>query len=255
MDKEASIKLYQSISQSDEPREYTSWHASSIAMCPRAQYMQRLKVPVVNKPTAALMLRWEAGHLIEEVIRPHILALYPSDKVKSNVRLYSKADDFTGEYDNLAVEAKTIVEVKSVGDDAFINRDGNTYLKQNVGTFTDKNGQTKNRWDKKLTPYLHHEIQNHGYALLLRRQGFNVENIKYIYISLRGRIVVYDTPVKDELIKRVIDILKVLNRAWRDKQPPECICNPEHDLWGVVLQYCPYREENQCCVINKELKS
>jgi hypothetical protein len=86
-----AVAIYQSIHAANEPRVFKHSHASSIAECPRAHYFKRQAVPPVNIPTAAKMLRWQAGHIIEEVLRPHLKKLYPD--LKSNQRLTSEELD------------------------------------------------------------------------------------------------------------------------------------------------------------------
>lgn len=243
MDKELSIKLYQAISDGNEERVYEHWHASSLAECPRAHYMKRLGVPSINKPTAAKILRWDAGHAFEERIRKHIGSLFEG-KVISNERLTSKELDLTGEYDNKV--RSTLIEVKTVHDYAFKEVNGDLYLKEQDGNHP--NGNKK--WVAKKTPYLHHEIQNHGYVVLLKEKDITIKEIVYIYLSLSGRVVIYRTKVQDELIDNVQKRLEVLNKAWATKTPPECICKEGHPLYAPVMNFCDYKTETDCCNIN-----
>jgi hypothetical protein len=199
------------------------------------------KDPVAVPPSAAKVLRWKAGHLMEEAIREHIDGLFDSE-VLTNQRLFSEELDLTGEYDNYVPEKKTLVEIKTVHDYAFIEREGQPYLKQDTG---EKTASGRVRWEPKLSPYLHHEIQNHAYALLIG----DVEHVVYVYISLSGRILVYNTDIQPELTQNVLNRLSVLNEAWGTETLPGCICTPEHPLWDSVMQYCPYRvEEGLCCL-------
>jgi hypothetical protein len=190
---------------------------------------------------------------MEEAIREHIPSLFSkNDKVLSNIRMQDEELDLTGEYDNYAVMDKTLVEIKTVHDYAFIQRDKKAYLKENVGL--DDRG--KIIWDIKKEPYLHHEIQNHAYALMLDRQPDKelqgVTSIKYVYISLSGRMVTYETPIKPLLMDNVKGRLEVLNEAWREKVPPKCICDERHPLYAPVMQYCKYKTEVGCCLETKE---
>lgn len=214
-----AINLYQSISAANEPRVFKNWHASSIAECPRAQYFKRLGISPINVPTAAKMLRWQAGHIIEEVLRPHLLKLYPD--LKSNVRLTSKKLDLTGEYDNYTEKEKMILEVKSVHVNApyHLEREG---------------------------PYLSHEYQNHAYKLLLDEVGLPVENITYIYVTLDGRILTFLRPIKENILENVKKRLEVLKMALEGKIP-DCLCLPDHPLYKSVTQYCDYKQGDTCC--------
>lgn len=236
-----SVKLYQTIHEMDKPREMNQWHASSIAECPRAQYFRRKGVPQVREPSAALILRWKAGHAIETAVRPYLKEIFPD--LVSNKRLSSDKLDLTGEFDNYTPKTKTIIEVKSVHDYAFKEQGGGLYLKEHDGLHDNGN----NKWVPKLTPYLHHELQNHCYVKLLREAGMEVENINYVYISLSGRIVTYETTVQKKLLNSVTRRLKKLSEAWEAQTPPNCVCDPDNVLWGPVLQYCPYREDEKCC--------
>ncbi len=239
---EISVKLYQAITEANEERIYKCWHASSVAMCPRAHYFKRLGVAELTKPTAAKVIRWGAGHHLETAIRPHIEKVYGG--LASNERMTSKKWSLTGEFDNLVLVGNRLVEIKSVSDYAFIQRDGQTSLKEATGEL--------NKWGKpeyrtKETPYLGHEIQNHAYVLLLEEQGKTVKEIDYVYISLNGRIVVYHTEVQKELLDNVKARLTVLNEAWKKQVPPVCICVPEHPLYDSVMAWCPYKTEEGCC--------
>lgn len=254
---ELSTKLYQSISEDNEERIFDMWHASSLAICPRAHYFKRANLPpTAPAPTAAKMLRWKAGHLMEEAIRPHVAKVWAGDtKVESNQRLTNKRLQLTGEFDNHAVEGKTLIEIKTVHDYAFIERENTITLKK------EKRGEDGNlilsKWGKPayepmLVPYLHHEIQNHGYVLLMAEEKVTIDAIDYVYITLSGRIVVYHTEVNKKLLERVVERLKLLNEAWKKQTPPDCLCNPNSPLWGGVYQWCDYRVEGGvCCDISK----
>jgi len=248
MEKDISIKLYQAITDSNERRVFEAWHASSIAECPRAQYFKRLGVEPLTSVTAAKVLRWKAGHLMEEAIRPIIAQVY--GETSSNKRYISKKYDMTGEFDNLVLAGNRLVEIKTVHDMAFIEKDGQVGLKENMGKKTFSTGREVNTWGLKETPYLNHEIQNHGYVILLGEEGIKVEGIDYVYISLGGRIAVYTTKVQEELLQNVKNRLQVLNEAWKTQTPPPCIClDKTHPLYENTMKWCEYLDEanNICC--------
>ena len=219
MSDQLAIDLYKSISAANEPRVFKNWHASSIAECPRSHFYKRLGIAPVSIPTAAKMLRWQAGHLIEEVIRPHLLKLYPD--LVSNQRLTSKNLDLTGEYDNYSKAEATIFEVKSVHN--------------NAPRYLEKEGA-----------YLSHEYQNHSYVLLLEENKLPVKNIVYLYITLDGRILTFRTEVQGQLLLNVKKRLEVLKMALGG-QLPACICKDTHPLWKSTMQYCDYRSGDVCC--------
>ena len=247
LDNDKSVAIYRSISDDDEERVFNHWHASSIAMCPRAHYMKRLGIPRVSEPSAAKILRWSAGHLMEKAIRKHVNNVY--GKAKSNVRLTSKVLDFTGEYDNLVVKDNLIIEIKSVHDYAVIVRDGVEGLKEATGGRGPRGGV---EYRIKQGPYIHHAWQNHGYVILLAEKDIPVRNITYVYITLSGRLVVYTTKVDKDIVKKVEARLRLLNEAWETKTPPECICHRENDeMYDGVLKWCDYKNEDtgECCRI------
>lgn len=229
MNDELAQGLYNDIQDKNEVREFEKWHASSISDCPRAHYFKRLGIKKLSYVGGGKILRWKAGHLMEEAIRPHLEAVYPD--IRSNVRLESDKLDLTGEYDNYSPSEKTIFEVKSVHDFAF------AYKKKADSRFHVKDGK----------PYPNHLLQNHSYVELIREKGDEVEFITFIYITLDGRIATYKTPVDPELLADVKGRLKTLNTAWATKQPPECICNEGHYLWKSTMQYCDYQGQGECC--------
>lgn len=240
-----SIALYRSIKEENKERVFKNWHASSMAMCPRAHYFKRLGVPPLNEPTGAKILRWGAGHHMEKAIRPHIEKLYSG--VGSNERMTSETMHLTGEFDNFSKDELTLIEIKSVSDYAFWEEGDNLGLKEEQGTRINNRGTEVKKYGIKDNPYLHHEIQQHCYVLLLEELGVEVKHIDYVYISLNGRVVAYKTEPRQELIDAVKRRLKTLNDAWDAKEPPECVCNPDNALWGAVLQWCDYRTEDSCC--------
>ncbi len=238
------ISLYQSIRDGEKPRKMAHWHASSISACPRSQYFSRKGVTRLVEPTGAKILRWASGHHMETAMREHIDKVWGG--VTSNVRLTSKKLDLTGEYDNLTKDGKTLIEDKSVHNYAFKEKDGVVGLKLQIGTLP--NGNKK--WGIKDSPHLSHELQNHAYALLLKEEGTEVENIDYVYMSLDGRIVTYHTEVQHELLENVKQRLEALNEAWEKNEPPVCMCHlTEHPLYNEVMRWCDYKDEstNKCC--------
>lgn len=240
--------LYDAIAADNEQRDFKHWHASSIAECPRAHYMKRLGIPRKQVPTGAKILRWQAGHNIEEAIRPYVEQVY--GKTESNVRLTSIELDLTGEYDNLTIKDSRLIEIKSVHDLAFVDKDGVTGLKEDTGEVGPRGGK---QWRVKASPYLHHELQQHCYVLLLQEEGTEVTNIDYVYISLSGRVVVYSTKVQPELLEACQRRLKQLREAWETKTPPPCICKDyDNPLYDGVLKWCDYRDDTKgtCCELD-----
>ena len=233
MKDDLAVALYEQIRLDDEPRVFEAWHYSSLAECPRAQYFKRLGVKPVSKPGAGKMLRWKAGHLIEEVVRPYLEKLYPD--LTSNIRMSDEDDDATGEYDNYSEEEATIIEIKSVNGRAF------RYRKVSEHRHNLRDDQ----------PYPNHMLQNHGYVRQLRKRGKPVEFIHFVYISLDGLICTYKVPVSTTYLNDVAERLKTLNKAWADQIPPECLCNDtKHKYYKSTMQYCDFSQGSECCSLN-----
>ena len=248
IDREKTIKLYQSILEGNDDRVFKHWHASSITMCPRAHYFKRQGIATLSKPSAAKVIRWSAGHHLETAIRDHVNNVWGA--TISNERLTSKEWDLTGEFDNKTVSDNRLIEIKSVHDMAFIERSGEASLKEKVGIKTLANGKDQFVWEPKTTPYLAHELQNHAYVMLLAEQGVEVKNIDYVYIALGGRLCVYSTEVSPEYIDNVKKRLTMLNEAQKTNTPPPCMCHmTEHPLYDSTLQFCDYKNETTgtCC--------
>lgn len=245
LDQNISMSLYNSVSEANEERVFENWHASSIGMCPRAHYFKRLGIKPLSVPSGAKILRWSAGHNIEAAIRPHIEKLYKG--VGSNERMTSERLHLTGEFDNYSEELATLIEIKSVSDFAFYERNGVTGLKEQVGNWDNGN----KRWAIKETPYLHHELQQHCYVELLRELNKPIEKIDYVYISLNGRIVGYKTEVQQAILDEVRTRLNILNSAWEAQVPPECICHKtDHPLYESVMKWCDYQDGGECCSLS-----
>lgn len=246
------IQLYQSIAEENDERVFEHWHASSISECPRAHYYMRLGIPGLTKPSGAKVIRWGAGHKLEEELRKHI------DKVwggtTSNVRLTSTAFDVTGEYDNLTKDGSTLIEVKSVSDWAFYTKDGHKCLKEATG---EKTARGYAVYGPKPEPYLHHQLQNHVYALLLGEQKVKVKEIHYVYASLSGLLCVYKTKVNPKYLEWIKARIALLNGAWERQEPPECKCGEKSELYGTTYQWCNYRTtpapsdipDEDCCSV------
>lgn len=210
------INLYNSIKEEREERVYNNWGGSSLAKCPRMQYMSRLGVPPVQELTGAKLMRFQAGNILEDFIRPHLVKQFP--ELRSNERIISDELDLSGEFDNYDPVSKRLIEIKS------------------VHVFAPKHLEKDNK------PYFHHEYQQHAYKLLLEAQGEEVDVITYVYISLDGQLVVFNTEPSEEIESNVRKRLKLLHDAWEKQEPPICICQQEnHPLWKSEMRYCNYR--------------
>lgn len=228
-----TVAIYENVKKANEPRVYEHWHASSIADCPRAHFFKRKGVEALSEAPAGKMIRWEAGHILEATLRPYIAAEFKD--LQSNQRYTSEKLQLTGEYDNYVPSLERIIEVKSVHDGAIRMRDKQPRLRDD-------------------TPYLHHQMQNHAYVLLLHEHGIKVRDIEYLYCTLGGMLVSYRTPVVKQIMNNVVKRLKLLNEAWESDTPPPCICaETEHPLYNGVMKYCDYRSEysdDECCSLS-----
>lgn len=230
MKDDLAIALYNKVKEDNEVRVFEHWHYSSLAECPRTQYFKRLGIKPTVSVGAGKMLRWKAGHIIEEVVRPYLEAIYPD--LTSNVRMTDEDDDATGEFDNYSEKEATIIEIKSVNGRAFRYR---------------KVSEHRNHL-RDDQPYPNHLLQNHGYVRQLRKRGKPVEFIHFVYISLDGLIATYKVPVSQTYLSDVEGRLKTLNTAWATQTPPECICNDHnHKYAKSTMQYCDYKNGSDCC--------
>jgi hypothetical protein len=251
INRDKTIALYQSILEGNKDRVFEYTHASSIAMCPRAHWFKRKGVASLSKPSGAKVIRWTAGHHLETGIREHVENVW--GKTLSNTRYTSKELDLTGEFDNLVVSNNRLVEIKSVHDMAFIERQGEAYLKNKIGTKTLANGKEQAVYEPKTTPYLNHEYQNHAYVLLLQEQGIEVTGIDYVYIALGGRMCVYSTEVQPNILESVKKRLIMLKTACSEDKPPVCFCDQkDHPLYENTMQWCEFKNEEAgtCCDLN-----
>lgn len=247
LSKDLGVQLYQSIAEKNEERVYKHWHASSISICPRSHYFHRLGIEGLNKPTGGKVIRWGAGHKLEEELRPHIAKVWGG--TTANKRHTSKKWDLTGEYDNLILDGSRLIEVKSVSDWAFYKgpETSDMVLKKDSGE--------KNKWNRPLykpmyEPYIHHVLQNHAYVLLLEEEGIEVKHIDFVYASLSGLLCVYQTEVDPKYLMWVKARLELLNTAWKKQEPPKCLCSEDSPLWGPVFQWCDYRTQDGCCSLD-----
>lgn len=227
---ELTSNLYNLIRNDDKPRVMEHWHASSIAKCPKEQYLMRKGALPIAEPGAGKILRWKAGHIIEGVIRPYLKELYPN--LESNFRMTNKELDLTGEYDNYDADSKTLIEIKSVSGHAVRYR-----RKEETRHHLRDDG-----------PYLHHEWQQHAYVILLKELGIPVERIIYLYITLDGLLVPYETPVNPLILEQVEETVRELNIAWAMQEAPDCVCGDEDDpLYKGSFQWCQFKTDYNCC--------
>lgn len=234
-----ATRIYESIRDGMKVRPMEMWHASSLAMCPKAQFLQRKEVPAIQAQGPGRQLMWDVGHDTEARLRPHLEHIYPL--LSSNQRFDDKELDLTGEYDNYDPDSNMLIEVKTVGPRAI------RYKKVNEDRYNLKE-------DK---PYYHHEIQNHAYALLMSRRGISVTDIAYVYCSREGLLATYQTAVQPDILDEVKHRLDILNEAWSNNVAPDCICNDDTyprfaELRGGQMQFCPYKTDWGCCDVKWE---
>lgn len=250
-----TTKLYQSLSDDEAPRKMEYWHASSIAQCLRAQFYARAGIPRLSKPTGAKVLRWQAGHLIEEVIRPHLKKQLPN--LVSNVRFTNAELDLTGEIDNYDPDSKSLIEIKSVSSHAVKYRkvsDTRPHLRDERQYLNHEYQQAayvelmKYRPDTFITirePWYDHTIKENTLPMT---EEWSVEQIIYLYITLDGLLVLYSTLVNEEVLSNVTKRLELLQASWKAQTPPPCLCVQEdHPLYKSTMQYCDYKNGNECC--------
>lgn len=246
LDTKISSTIYERVKEDRDSHPYVHWHASSIAECPKSHYLKRKHIPPYRSVGAGKLLRWKAGHIFEEAVRPYL------GEVTSNKRFTSRALDLTGEYDNYREDIKALVEIKTVHPAALKEKkteNGTVVgLKKQIGFHP--NGNRK--WDIKEHPYLHHLLQQHCYVKLMAEEGIEVEQLVFVYIALDGRVVTYREEVDQMHLDEVDRRLKILNDAWESQTPPECLCHEtNHPLYDGVMQWCDYREGDKCCELKE----
>lgn len=220
-------QLIDSWIKSREDKEFKSWRASQIGGCPRKHYLLRKGAEQTNPPDERTQRVFAAGDtfhkFVQDIVDEKGYALHVEQEV------FDTELDLGGRYDLLvsAGENKILYDIKSVHSRAFWNME--------------KEGKEV---------YPHHKMQLATYALLLKRAGTPVDEMRMFYVSKDDlcckEVTVQFTP---ELEKTILDEVALLNKHWKENTLPECTCE------GWQIQYCPFADLGSTESIKKESKN
>jgi hypothetical protein len=231
MDKTILIQSFidDTISKDNEKKrkdyKQSSFHASSLGNCLRGTYLQRLGIEPDEPLKVATLRKFKAGELFEEWLIDLLKRNKNIKKVEQQIRVESKLYNLSGRLDALLTyqdDSQEVMECKSQHSKSF--------------WFNIHNGNK---------PARHQEMQLWIYLKLLK-----IENGKLVLLS-KDDLSVQEYPVKledKELAKEVIDIMNLLNTAWKE-QNPLLLPLPE-EKWKA--KFCQYHKH---CVDEEYLKS
>lgn len=191
------------------PKEYNSFRASSLGMCPRAHLLHLLQVPETTPHDARTKRVFKLGDLIHDMIQEQVTAYDPSAKIE--MELYDPALNLGGRLDVL----------RKVNDDWVL------YDIKSQNGFSYK--RVRSMPDERIleTQWPHHKAQATAYAILLER----VENIKVdrIFIAywekenLVTRLVELRLTEDDKQV--VLAEVAMLNKHLQAGTLPDCTCS------------------------------
>jgi hypothetical protein len=200
-----------------EKKEITSWHISKIGSCMRGIYLERLgKKP--DKPFDDRILRvFSVGHQMEDWLCDLIKDSPGIKKTETQLRVEDEKLGVSG-YADLFIEyedgKKRLYEIKTKHSKAF--------------WWMDKKGEDAQ---------LQHQYQLWMYLYLL-----NIEKGSIVYLS-KDDLCVLEFPVfrdNEKLKKEVFEILDLLNKAWKLKDP-SILPLPDKDDWRA--KFCNYHKQ------------
>lgn len=208
--------------KSRDPKEYTSWRASSLGGCPRKHFYKRLGIKETTPPDERTNRVFQAGHIFHKFIQD----IAEEGTTLSEVELFDKDLDLGGRYDLLVNTGgkKILYDIKTQHSRSF------WWMEKSNKTMAEQ--------------YPHHVRQLMSYMLMLKRLSPPVDEGRILYVSkddLCTKEVSYLlTPEREQ---EVLDELKMLNKHWKEKTLPECTC---HKLFnGKGPSYCDYGNPNQ----------
>lgn len=197
--------------EADREGKERTWYASSLGSCLRGQYFARLGVTPDSEPDSREMRIFDVGNQMEKWLVDLIVGS-SADEIETQTRLFSKKWDISGR------------------PDLVLRRDGKGRI------FEIKTKHSKAFWwmKKEGKPMRQHEQQLWFY---LKMTG--IEEGTIIYLSKDDlAIVEFIVRLDDEKLgKEVISQLKLLNKAWKEKDPT-LLPLPEKGSWQE--KYCRY---------------
>lgn len=237
-------------------KEYKSWRASSIGLCPRAHSYRRAGIEPTSPKDDRTLAKFKAGDIfhdfVESITAVEVERL--GGTVSSEAELYDKELDLGGRYDLLIElgDKRVLKDVKSQQSGFFhrLHREATVRLDKSLDDSTPEERQRATRealWEK----HPHMVMQLGAYMVLLERAGTPVDEGVIVRIS-KDDLSVSETHFKlsDRLGERepslgelVLRELGVLNQHRAKGTLAPCTC--KDDPWRV--KYCDYAEGGSCC--------
>lgn len=224
---------------SREDKEFKSWRASQLGQCPRKHFLLRKGVRHTNPPDERSQRVFAAGDTFHNFVQDIALnslqyettgnKVFEKGAVLIEGELFDEELNLGGRYDLLIPQKeKTILyDIKSVHSRAFWNMER-----------------------EKRDVYPHHKMQLAAYALMLKRAGTPVDEMRMFYISKDDLCCKEVTvPLTPELEKDVYNELALLNKHWAENTLPDCTCE------GWQIQYCPFADPTSMKSVEKESKT
>ena len=199
-----------------DEKEQTSWHASSLGMCPTGLYLQRKGVPADTEFDERTLRVFKAGHIFEQFVVDLIKEKLP---IETQVRVESDKYNFSG-YADLVVN-DLVYEIKSKHSRGFWHME------------KEGNGSIHNRMQ--LWAYLEFLGKPEGRLLYISKDDMSILE----YVVKRD---------DEELRKAVLLQLDMLNRAWKEELPPPVLFDKKD--WRA--KYC--RLHDKCTTQEKYLE-
>ena len=192
----------------------TSWRSSGLGSCMTGRYLERMGVPPDEEFDARTLRVFSAGKKWEDFVMEHIKR-NPDIIVEQQLDFEIPEHNLTGHCDARVTKdnKRKVLECKSKNSRAF--------------WYMAKKGEGAN---------LHHKMQLWSYLW-----GLDEEEGAILYIE-KDTETVLEFPVYRSdpyLQKLVMDELNTLNRAWKEKLPPEPVRDPKD--WRY--QYCRWHKQ------------
>lgn len=241
--------IIQSYIDAKPDKEYDSWRASSIGQCLRSHYFKRLGIEPTIPLTDITLRKFEAGNIFHDFIQG--ITEKEVDKlggvVSNEVEMLDNELDLGGRYDMLIEldDKRILKDIKSQHSGMFhkLQREAKELTKEDTSEGRQR-GMKEAFWEK----YPHQVMQLAAYMVLLKRAGQPVDEGVIVRVSKDDlSLAEVHFELTDELEKRVLDEVALLNKHWKEKTLPYCTCS-ESD-WGV--KYCSYGDPKSLKAVEK----
>lgn len=192
----------------------TSWHISGLGGCLRGQYFSRLGIAPDYLLDDRTLRVFDMGNKIEDWLVDLIETQKDVIDIQTQVRVEDKKLNISGRIDLLATfrNTKMIYEIKSKHSRSF--------------WYMIKKG-----------PQREHEYQLWCYLYLM-----NIKRGKLVYVS-KDDLAIMEFEVRldnKEIKNEVFNIIKLLNKAWKAKDP-SLLPLPDKKSWQS--KYCSYHKK------------